>query len=212
MKFSSSICVVDSILPIEVKNGQIFKNDNLQIIFGDYNEILEQIHYYNITRYKFINLSKNSLFPLIDYSSLSCRVEYGAIIRDKVKLEKNCIILMGAVVNVGASIGENTMVDMNAVIGSNAKVGKNCHIGAGAVISGTMEPYSSKPVVIKDNTFIGANSVILEGITIGSNVIIGASSLVTKDIPDNVVAYGVPAKIKRIVKENDINKIQKELR
>ena len=45
MKYSSSICFVDSILPIEINNGQIFKHDNLQIIFGDYNEILSQIHH-----------------------------------------------------------------------------------------------------------------------------------------------------------------------
>lgn len=44
------------------------------------------------------------------------------------------------------------------------------------------------------NTFVGANSVILPGVTIGSNVVIGAGSVVTKDISDNCVAFGSPAK------------------
>lgn len=50
-------------------------------------------------------------------------------------------------------------------------------------------------VTIGDNVFIGAESVVLPNVTIGSNVIIGANSTVTKNIPDNVVAAGNPAKI-----------------
>ena len=50
---------------------------------------------------------------------------------------------------------------------------------------------------IGDRCWIGANSIILPGVTIGNNVVIGAGSVVTKDIPDNVVAVGSPAKIIR---------------
>lgn len=50
-------------------------------------------------------------------------------------------------------------------------------------------------VTIGDNVFIGAESVILPGVTIGNNVIVGANSTVTKDIPDNVVVAGTPAKV-----------------
>lgn len=50
-------------------------------------------------------------------------------------------------------------------------------------------------VTIGDNVFIGAESVVLPGVTIGSNVIIGANSTVTKDIPDNSVAAGSPARV-----------------
>jgi acetyltransferase-like isoleucine patch superfamily enzyme len=52
-----------------------------------------------------------------------------------------------------------------------------------------------KPTKVGDNVFIGSNTTILPGITIGNNVVIGASSVVTKDIPDNVVVAGVPAKV-----------------
>ncbi len=50
-------------------------------------------------------------------------------------------------------------------------------------------------VTIGDNVFIGAESVVLPGVTIGNNVIIGANSTVTKDIPDNCVVAGSPAKV-----------------
>lgn len=51
-----------------------------------------------------------------------------------------------------------------------------------------------KPIIIKDNVYIGTGCVILPGVTIGNNVIIGAGSIVTKDIPDNSVYAGIPAR------------------
>lgn len=53
----------------------------------------------------------------------------------------------------------------------------------------------TKPIVIGNDVFIGMNSLILPGVTIGSNVVIGAGSVVTRDIPSNSVAAGVPAKV-----------------
>ena len=50
-------------------------------------------------------------------------------------------------------------------------------------------------IIIGNNCFIGARSTILPGVTIGDNTIIGAGSVVTKDIPSNVVAVGNPCKI-----------------
>lgn len=57
-----------------------------------------------------------------------------------------------------------------------------------------------KPIIIKDNVFIGSNCIIMPGVTIGSNVVVGAGAVITKDLPDNAVYAGVPAKkIKSIV-------------
>ena len=52
-----------------------------------------------------------------------------------------------------------------------------------------------KPIEIMNNVFIGCNSTILGGITIGNNVVIAAGSVVTKDVPDNSVVAGNPAKV-----------------
>lgn len=69
-----------------------------------------------------------------------------------------------------------------------------------------------KPVRIGDNVFIGVNSVILGGVSIGSNVIIGAGSVVNRDIPDNVVAAGIPAKvIEDIAKYEEKKSLEKSL-
>ena len=53
----------------------------------------------------------------------------------------------------------------------------------------------TKPIVIGDNVYIGNNVILLPGVTIGNNVVIGAGAVVTRSIPDNSVAVGVPARV-----------------
>jgi maltose O-acetyltransferase len=54
---------------------------------------------------------------------------------------------------------------------------------------------NSYPVIIGNNAWIGGNTVIMPGVTIGNNVVVGAGSVVTKDLPDDVLAYGNPCKV-----------------
>ena len=78
------------------------------------------------------------------------------------------------------------------VIEDNVQIGSHCSIYSVSTIDN-----SSGKVVLKNNCRIGSHSTILPGVSIGQNSIIGAHSLVNKDIPDNVVAFGVPAKVLR---------------
>ncbi|MDE6474376.1 MAG: sugar O-acetyltransferase [Clostridia bacterium] len=61
----------------------------------------------------------------------------------------------------------------------------------------------AKPITIGNNVWIGAGSTILAGVKIGDNSVIGAGSVVTKSIPANVIAVGVPCKVKREITEDD---------
>lgn len=58
------------------------------------------------------------------------------------------------------------------------------------------------PINVGDNVWIGANVSVLPGVAIGSNTIIGAGSVVNKDIPERVIAAGVPCKVIRKIKED----------
>jgi len=60
-----------------------------------------------------------------------------------------------------------------------------------------------KPVTIGDDVWVGGSAVINPGVTIGSNVVIGSGSVVTKDIPDNVVAIGNPCRVLRSITDED---------
>ena len=77
-------------------------------------------------------------------------------------------------------------------IKDNVQIGSHCSIYSVSTID---DCYGK--VVLKQNCRIGSHSTILPGVSIGENSIIGAHSLVNKDIPDNVVAFGVPAKVVR---------------
>ena len=100
----------------------------------------------------------------------------------------------------GLSLGFNTDIGsfsyINAkykvVIEDEVQIGSHCSIYSVSTIDN-----SSGKVVLKNNCRIGSHSTILPGVSIGKNSIIGAHSLVNKDIPDNVVAFGVPAKVMR---------------
>jgi len=77
-------------------------------------------------------------------------------------------------------------------IKDNVQIGSHCSIYSVSTIN---DSYGK--VVLKQNCRIGSHSTILPGVSVGENSIIGAHSLVNKDIPSNVVAFGVPAKVVR---------------
>jgi len=75
-------------------------------------------------------------------------------------------------------------------IKDNVQIGSHCSIYSVSTIDN-----SHGKVVLKQNCRVGSHSTILPGVSIGKNSIIGAHSLVNKDIPDNVVAFGAPVKV-----------------
>ena len=76
------------------------------------------------------------------------------------------------------------------VIEDEVQIGSHCAIYSVSTIDDR-----SGMVVLKQNCKIGSHSTVLPGVTIGKNAIVGAHSLVNRDIPDDVVAFGVPAKV-----------------
>lgn len=187
-----------------------YGSNNFYIVFGELSEINNFIdgNKDKLEKYRVENDRRNSAIPLIDMTNIDARIEPGAIIRDKVSIGKNAVIMMGAVINIGAEIGESTMVDMNAVVGARGKLGKRVHLGAGAVVAGVLEPPSKDPCIIGDDVLIGANAVILEGVKIGNNSVVAAGSVVVEDVPSGVVVAGTPAKIIKVVDDKTKDKTQ----
>lgn len=63
--------------------------------------------------------------------------------------------------------------------------------------------FQSHPIVIKDRAWIGANATILTGVTIGRNAVVAAGAVVTKDVPDNCLVGGVPARVIKVIQQKE---------
>lgn len=117
----------------------------------------------------------------------ACDYGYNIEIKEDVFINSNCYFMDGAKIFVGnhAFIGPNC----GFYTAKHALDAKSRNKGLEQAL----------PIVIGDNVWIGANVIVLPGVSIGSNVVIGAGSLITKDIPDNVVVVGNPGKIVRVL-------------
>ena len=117
---------------------------------------------------------------------------YGCKIGDNVKI--------GPFVEIqkDAEIGNNTIVSSHSFIPSGVKIGNNTFIGHGVMFTNDKftegrEDWVERKTIIGNNVRIGSNATILP-VKIGNNVVIEAGAVVTKDVPDNVVIKGNPAK------------------
>ncbi len=96
---------------------------------------------------------------------------------------------IGKNVDIGAFTYINSKYGLN--ISDNVQVGSHCSIYTESTIDN-----KNGPVKIGENSCVGSHCTVMPGVKIGKNVLIGAHSYVNKDIPDNVIAFGVPVKIK----------------
>ena len=143
----------------------------------------------------------------------------------KTELLKNILGKTGENVHINApfhcdygyniEVGENFFANYNLIILDVAKVkiGDNAQIAPNVSIYTAGHPIHPDSrnsgyeygidVTIGDNVWIGGNVCIMPGVTIGNNVVIGAGSVVTKNVPDNVIAIGNPCRIIREITEAD---------
>lgn len=120
---------------------------------------------------------------------------------NRVGLYAPCIISTakkGAKITIGKGCGfSGTRIwsAQSIILGNNVRCGANTYITDSDAHSDDYRAGKDKPVVIEDNVWLGLNVVVLKGVHIGKNSLIGANSLVTKDIPANVIAAGNPCKV-----------------
>ena len=110
-----------------------------------------------------------------------------ALIENSAKLGSGDIILTGVIIDRNVEVGDNVLFYTGCIISHDVKIFNNVFFAPGVTVAGFVE--------VHEGTFIGAGSTIINNITIGKNAIVGAGSVVIKDVPDNAVVVGVPAKV-----------------
>lgn len=100
---------------------------------------------------------------------------------------KNIMLCEGAIVGPGTTIGDHLICRLGSIISHEVKIEDYVYIGPGATICGEAH--------LKEGCYIGAGSTILPDMVVGRNTIVGAGAVVNKNLPDNVTAVGVPARI-----------------
>ncbi len=162
-------------------------------------QCLEVLYDYNNTRPSEITKRKTLMEQLFAEVGDGCYIEP--------PLHANWGIHTHLGKNVYANFNLTLVDDTHIYIGDCVMIGPNVTIAtAGHPIDPDKRMKVAQfniPVNIANNVWIGANSVVLPGITIGENSVIGAGSVVTKDIPANVVAVGNPCKVLREIGEHD---------
>ena len=117
-----------------------------------------------------------------------------AVIASSASVGDGTVIAAGAVVNPGAVIGKNVIINTAASVDHECVLEDGVHIGPGVHLGGKCR--------IGTAAWIGIGATVKDRINIGARSIVGAGAVVLRDIPENVVAYGVPA---RVVRGNTTN-------
>ena len=107
-----------------------------------------------------------------------------------IRLVHNCAIYSETEIGKGSIFGYG---GIGVVIHKRSVIGKNCVIGSGVTLGGKSN--SENVPVIGDNCYIATGAKILGDVKVGNNCVVGANAVVVKDVPDNCVVAGVPAKV-----------------
>ncbi|MDU3580491.1 acetyltransferase [Clostridium butyricum] len=125
------------------------------------------------------NAKKNGfIFPNI--------IDETAIISENAEIGQGTFVGKGVIINAEAIIGDNCIINTGSVIEHDCYIGDFVHLSPNTTLCGGVK--------VGKNSHIGANSTIIQYKNIGKNVIVGAGSIVTKDIADNITAYGNPCR------------------
>ena len=123
-----------------------------------------------------------------DYGLLATLIHSSAVVSEMSIVRPGTLIMPNTYVGPGAELGICSIVNTGSIVEHDSVIGDFASLGPGATLAGNVR--------VGDVTMIGMGASVLEKLSIGSMVIVGANSLVTRDIPENTLGYGVPFKSK----------------
>jgi acetyltransferase-like isoleucine patch superfamily enzyme len=128
---------------------------------------------------------------------------HNTLIREKTRIGDRTAIGTATVIDGSTSIGSDVSLQSMVYVPTNTAIGDHVFIGPNAVLTNDRYPPSGSLAgpVIQDRAVIGANATILPGVCIGEGAFVAAGAIVTRDVPDNMMALGVPARMRDLPPE-----------
>lgn len=128
---------------------------------------------------------------------------HNILIREKTRIGDRTSIGTATVIDGNTVIGNDVSLQSMVYVPTDTTIEDNVFIGPNAVLTNDRYPPSSsiKGPVIKNGAAIGANATILPGVCIGEGALVAAGSVVTRDVPDYMLAVGSPARLKEMPQE-----------
>lgn len=111
-----------------------------------------------------------------------------AVISPSARMGEGVAVMAGVAINADSLVGDLVIINTGAVVDHDCVLGAACHLGPASALAGG--------VTIGDRAFLGVGARAIPGISIGADTTVGAGGVVLRDLPDSVLAVGVPAKIK----------------
>ena len=125
---------------------------------------------------------------------LNCKfakaIHSSAIISPSVSIGEGSVVVAGAIINADAIVGKHCIINTGASVGHECVISDFVHIAPHSTLCGN--------VYVGEGSWVGAGAVVIPGIKIGKWCTIGAGAVVIRDVPDNAVVAGVPAKVIKI--------------
>ena len=125
---------------------------------------------------------------------------HNTLIREKTRIGDRTVIGTATVIDGNTHIGNDVSLQSMVYIPTNTIIGDHVFMGPNAVLTNDRYPPSGclKGPIIKTGAVVGANATILPGVCIGERTLVAAGSIVTRDVPDHMMAVGNPARIKKL--------------
>lgn len=124
---------------------------------------------------------------------------HNVLIREEVKIGSGTLIGSGSVIDGFCSIGKNVSIQTNVYITRNTTIEDKVFFGPCSVTTNDKYMMTGAELVgatVKKGARIGANSTLLPGVTVGEDAIVAACAVITKDVPSDQIATGIPARFK----------------
>jgi sugar O-acyltransferase (sialic acid O-acetyltransferase NeuD family) len=168
-------------------------------IVGDHNWLEQQAKSASVA--VVLGIGDNISRQAVARSCIACHIELQTAVHPSARVASSArvgagvVVMAGSVINPDAQIGAGAIINTGAIVEHDCQVGEFAHLSPNSVMGGG--------AVLGSLSWLGIGATIIHGVRVGSGTIVGAGAAVIRNLPDDVVAVGVPAVVRRKISHGE---------